>query len=86
MFGRNGKTLGDTWSEILIANERRDEDSKLTDEQLKQEILKHFPAHGSKSTVQRMSMIRSDYNAGRGLFKNHGAAGTRKRPRSFKYG
>lgn len=83
MYGRNGKSLGQTWNDLLIENET----VQLTDDQLKSKVYEAFPDSHGKTTVERVGMIRSDYNAGRGLFNKFGPAGSSPaRPRSLCYG
>lgn len=87
MYGTNGKSLGETWNELFIENEGLAKEGKaLTDDQLKEKVYESFPNSRGKTTIERVGMIRSDYNAGRGLFKKFGAAGSSEdRPRSNKH-
>lgn len=87
MKSKNGKTMGAEWSDRFAENEAAAKNGKaLTDEQLKDAMYKAFPeAKKGVTTIERVSMQRSCYNAGTAQFKSFGPAGTPKRPKSSRY-
>lgn len=80
---KNTKKLYEVWEEVLITNEAAKK--KLTDAKLIEKMEKMFPEKAGKSTIVRVSMVRSNYNTGTGMFSMRSKAGTKKRPTSFGY-
>ena len=65
------------WANLLNENEQIKKSGKkpMTDEQLKAKMIKLFPDKAEKSTITRVSMVRSCYNKGTNMFKKLGPAG-----------
>lgn len=65
------------WANLLHENEQVKKSGKkpMTDEQLKAKMIKLFPDKAEKSTITRVSMVRSCYNKGTNMFKKLGPAG-----------
>lgn len=86
MKGKNGLSLAENWSNFFAENERLAKEGKaLTDDQLKAKMYEQFPGKKGKTTIERVSMMRSIYNSGKSVFEKFGAAGTPKRPKSARY-
>lgn len=69
MKGLNGKSVARNWADLLELNEKLAKRGKaLTDDQLKEKMYAQFPSSRGRTTVERVMMVRSDYNAGRGMF------------------
>lgn len=75
--------LGEAWREEFIANEHRAKkgEKPLTDDQLAERMAKRFPAKAKRSTILRVSGMRSFCNRGTNLFKRFGPC----RPQSNGY-
>ena len=58
------KKLYEAWEEVFVRNEKAKK--KLTDPELRDKIIEQFPDKAEKSTVTRVSMVRSNYNTGTG--------------------
>lgn len=79
MTGKNGLCVRDTWAKLFEENEQLASRGKaLTDDQLAKKMLK---THPRCRTIARIRMVRSDYNAGRGMF----AAKVGAQWKSFRY-
>lgn len=88
MKGKKGRTVTDAWEFLLIANEAAAKRGKaMSDDELKAKMYAEFPKPDGRkvSTIERVRMVRMDYNAGRGMFAGRGPAGRKARPASFKY-
>ncbi len=82
-----GPRLNEAWSTLLAENEARKKSGKTpwTDVELTERITKQFPDKKGKTTLTRVSMIRSIYNKGTNLFEKFGPAGKGGRPMSHPY-
>lgn len=86
MKGKNGMSLAENWAIVFATNEEAAKSGKaLTDDQLKAKMYEQFPNKKGKTTIERVSMLRSIYNSGKSIFAKYGAAGTPKRPKSHRY-
>lgn len=79
--------LNQAWADLFAENEARVKagDKPWTDDQLRERMQKEFPDKAEKSTIVRVSMVRSVYNKGTNMFKKHGPAGAKGRPVSKCY-
>lgn len=83
----SGKRVNQAWADLFAENEARVKagDKPWTDDQLRERMQKAFPDKAEKSTIVRVSMVRSVYNKGTNMFKKFGPAGAKGRPVSKCY-
>lgn len=77
--------LYEAWNNLLIKNEKASKKNKLTDEQLYEAMAELFPDKADKTTLTRVSMVRSCYNKGTNMFAKLGAPDGDERPISTSY-
>lgn len=80
----------DHWEKLFKENEEAHAEGgqPLTDEELAQAMLEEFPnAKGSKSSLTRVSMYRSNYNTASHMFdgREQPKVESKTRPWSFRY-
>ncbi len=79
--------LNEAWAGLFAENEIRVKSGKTpwTDIELTERMTKLFPGRAGKTTITRVSMIRSIYNKGTNLFEKFGPSGKAGRVVSHPY-
>ena len=77
--------VNEAWNDLLVKNEQVSKAKKMTDDDLYNAMCELFPDKADKTTLTRVSMVRSCYNKGTNMFSKYGPPDGDERPTSFPY-